>query len=57
VRLYAFHCGGERSLRSLFDPMDPACGEVMAIPYFFFLIQHAGVNVLQHSPRGRRCSL
>ena len=46
MRLYAFHCGGERSLRSLFDPMDPACGEVMAIPYFFFLIQHAGQNVL-----------
>jgi len=46
MRLYAFHCGGENSLRSLFDPMDPACGEAMVVPYFFFLIQHAGVNVL-----------
>src|SRR5947199_10209926 len=46
VRLYAFHCGGERTLRSLFDPMDPACGEVMEVPYFFLLVQHAGHNVL-----------
>ncbi len=46
MRLYAFHCGGERTLRSLFDPMDPACGEALVVPYFFFLIQHDGHNVL-----------
>ena len=46
MRLYAFHCGGEQAMRSLFDPHDPDCGAPMEVPYFFFLIQHAGHNVL-----------
>ena len=46
MRLYAFHCGGELSMRSLFDPNDPDCGAPMMVPYFFFLIQHAGENIL-----------
>ena len=46
MRLYAFHCGGEQSMRSLFDPNDPDCGAPMLVPYFFFLIQHAGQNIL-----------
>jgi glyoxylase-like metal-dependent hydrolase (beta-lactamase superfamily II) len=46
MRLYAFHAGGEKGMRSLFDPNDPNCGAPLEVPYFFFLIQHAGENVL-----------
>jgi glyoxylase-like metal-dependent hydrolase (beta-lactamase superfamily II) len=46
MRLYAFHCGGELAMRSLFDPHDPDCGAPMLVPYFFFLIQHDGQNIL-----------
>jgi N-acyl homoserine lactone hydrolase len=41
-QLYVFRSGGERTLRSLFDPWDPACGETMEIPYYFFAIDHPG---------------
>ena len=46
MRLYAFHAGGEQGMRSLLDPNDPDCGATLEVPYFFFLIQHAGHNVL-----------
>jgi N-acyl homoserine lactone hydrolase len=40
MRLYAFHCGGERANMAVFDPFDPDAGATIDIPYFFFLIQH-----------------
>src|SRR6266571_5301329 len=40
MRLYAFHCGGERAKLAAFDPFDPDAGATIDIPYFFFLIQH-----------------
>jgi glyoxylase-like metal-dependent hydrolase (beta-lactamase superfamily II) len=38
--MYAFHCGGERTRRSLFDPLDPHSGAAIELPYFFYLIRH-----------------
>jgi N-acyl homoserine lactone hydrolase len=46
MRLYAFHCGGERADMAAFDPFDPAVGTPIEIPYFFFLIQHERGNVI-----------
>jgi N-acyl homoserine lactone hydrolase len=46
MRLYAFHCGGERSDIAAFDPFDPQVGTKIDIPYFCYLIQHERGNVL-----------
>jgi N-acyl homoserine lactone hydrolase len=46
MKMYAFHCGGEKTLRSLFDPFDPDCGGTMQLPYFFYLIRHPEGDVL-----------
>lgn len=46
MRLYAFHCGGERSDMAAFDPFDPQVGTTIDIPYFFYLIQHVRGNVI-----------
>jgi N-acyl homoserine lactone hydrolase len=39
-RMLGLTCGGEHTLRSLFDPWDPDCGEQMFIPYTFWAIEH-----------------
>ena len=39
-RMVGFSCGGEYTLRSLFDPWAPDCGEEMFIPYTFWAIEH-----------------
>jgi len=44
--MYAFHCGGEKTLRSVFDPFDPDCGATIHPPYFFYLIRHPEGDVL-----------
>lgn len=46
MRLYAFHCGGERADMAAFDPFDPAVGTKIDIPYFFFLIDHPDGKVI-----------
>jgi N-acyl homoserine lactone hydrolase len=46
MRLYAFHCGGDRSDRAIFDPFDPDVGTKIYAPYFFYLVQHPHGNVL-----------
>ena len=46
MRLYAFHCGGDRCDLAIFDPFDPAVGTKVYDPFFFYLIQHAEGNVL-----------
>ena len=46
MKMFAFHCGGEKTLRSVFDPFDPDCGATIHVPYFFYLIQHPDGNVL-----------
>jgi N-acyl homoserine lactone hydrolase len=46
MKMFAFHCGGEKTLRSVFDPFDPDCGSTIHVPYFFYLIQHPDGNVL-----------
>jgi glyoxylase-like metal-dependent hydrolase (beta-lactamase superfamily II) len=46
MKMYAFHCGGEKTLRSVFDPMDPDCGGEIFPPYFFYLIRHPEGDVL-----------
>jgi N-acyl homoserine lactone hydrolase len=39
-RMFGLTCGGEGTLRSLFDPWSPDCGEEMFIPYKFWAIEH-----------------
>jgi N-acyl homoserine lactone hydrolase len=39
-QLLTISCGGENTLRSLFDPWAPDCGELMFIPYTFWAIEH-----------------
>jgi N-acyl homoserine lactone hydrolase len=46
MRLYAFHCGTERSDWAVFDPFDPRVGEKILSPYFFYLVQHPAGWVL-----------
>lgn len=38
--LHVLHAGGENSLKSLFDPWDPACGDIAYIPYYFYAVRH-----------------
>jgi N-acyl homoserine lactone hydrolase len=40
MRLYAFHCGTERSDWAVFDPFDERVGTKISSPYFFYLISH-----------------
>ena len=40
LRLYAFHCGTERSDWAVFDPFDERVGEKILSPYFFYLVSH-----------------
>lgn len=46
MRMYAFHCGGERTLRSVLDPFDDDCASTVHAPYFFYLIRHPEGDVL-----------
>jgi N-acyl homoserine lactone hydrolase len=46
LRLYAFHCGTERSDRAVFDPFDERVGEKILSPYFLYLISHPNGWVL-----------
>lgn len=40
MRLYAFHCGTERSDWAVFDPFDERVGEKILSPYFLYLVSH-----------------
>jgi N-acyl homoserine lactone hydrolase len=40
LRLYAFHCGTERSDWAVFDPFDERVGEKILSPYFLYLVSH-----------------
>jgi N-acyl homoserine lactone hydrolase len=40
MRLYAFHCGTERSDWAVFDPFDERVGQKLLSPYFFYLVSH-----------------
>jgi glyoxylase-like metal-dependent hydrolase (beta-lactamase superfamily II) len=46
VKLFAFHCGGERADWAALDAFDPRVGTKVVIPYFFFLIQHQNGKLL-----------
>src|SRR5947209_17348118 len=46
TRLYAFHCGTERSDLAVFDPFDPDVGRKVLSPYFFYLVLHPQGPVL-----------
>jgi N-acyl homoserine lactone hydrolase len=46
MRMFALHCGGEKTLRSLLDPFDSRCGETIHPPYFCYLVEHPEQNVL-----------
>ena len=39
TRVYAFHCGGDRSGMGVYDPIDEDGGRVVYGPYFFFLVE------------------
>lgn len=40
MRLYAFHCGTERSDMAIFDPFDENVGTKVLSPYFLYLVDH-----------------
>lgn len=46
MRIYAFHCGGDRASKAVYDPLDPDFATVIYGPYFCFLITHPDGNVL-----------
>jgi N-acyl homoserine lactone hydrolase len=46
MKLFAFHCGGEITDMAVFDPFDPSVGDKLAMPYFFYVIQHPEGTVL-----------
>jgi glyoxylase-like metal-dependent hydrolase (beta-lactamase superfamily II) len=46
LRIYAFHCGGDRAPKAVYDPLDHDAGTIVYGPYFFFLITHPEGNVL-----------
>jgi glyoxylase-like metal-dependent hydrolase (beta-lactamase superfamily II) len=46
LRLYAFHAGGELVPMSVLSPFAEHPGEIVEIPYFFYLVQHDQGNVL-----------
>ena len=46
ARLYAFRCGREDTVRSLLDPFDAHCGDIVSLPYFFYLIRHPEGDVI-----------
>lgn len=46
MRIYAFHCGGDRSPTAIYDPFDATPGEIVYGPYFFFLVEHPEGRVL-----------
>jgi glyoxylase-like metal-dependent hydrolase (beta-lactamase superfamily II) len=46
MKMFAFHCGGENTLRSVYDPFDADCGATITPPYFCYLVQHSDGNVL-----------
>lgn len=46
MRLYAFHCGGERTTMSVYHALAPDCGKIIQPPWFFYLIDHPEGKVL-----------
>jgi len=46
MKLYAFHCGGEKLNRAIIDAFDPNPAERIYFPYFCYLMQHNGENIL-----------
>lgn len=46
MKLYAFHCGGDKVDLALFDPFHPDVGTKIDIPFFFYLVAHPAGNVL-----------
>lgn len=46
MRVYACHCGGDRSDLATFDPLDENVGTKVYCPYFFYLVEHPEGRVL-----------
>jgi N-acyl homoserine lactone hydrolase len=46
TRLFAFHCGGDRSDLAFFDPFDADVGTKVYAPYFLYLVEHPQGRVL-----------
>jgi N-acyl homoserine lactone hydrolase len=46
LRIYAFHCGGDRGPRAVYDPFDSDPGQIVYGPYFLFLVEHEQGRVL-----------
>jgi N-acyl homoserine lactone hydrolase len=46
LKVYALHCGGDRSTMAVFDPFDPNCGQIAYNPYYMYVITHPRGNVL-----------
>lgn len=46
MRVFAFHCGGDRSDLSTYDPLDENVGTKVYCPYLFYLVDHPAGRVL-----------
>jgi N-acyl homoserine lactone hydrolase len=46
MKMYAFHSGGEKTIRAVYDPFDANCAATIQVPYFFYLIRHPEGDVL-----------
>jgi glyoxylase-like metal-dependent hydrolase (beta-lactamase superfamily II) len=46
VKVYAFHCGGDRADFAVNDPFDERVGQKQYSPYFFYMVDHPLGRVL-----------
>jgi N-acyl homoserine lactone hydrolase len=46
MKVFACHCGGDRSDLATFDPLDEDVGTKVYCPYFFYLVEHPEGRVL-----------
>lgn len=46
LKVYALHCGGDRTPLAISDPFDPNCGQIAYNPYYMYVITHPRGNVL-----------
>jgi N-acyl homoserine lactone hydrolase len=46
MKVYAFHCGGDRADFAINDPFDENVGKKQYSPYFFYMVEHSNGRVL-----------
>jgi N-acyl homoserine lactone hydrolase len=46
MKVFACHCGGDRSDLATYDPLDEDVGTKVYCPYFFYLVEHPAGRIL-----------